>query len=156
MDRLSRWSLLMVLLTVVSAAGCLDPTRQRLLGTWDVQLEMNAAEFSEMTAIENPWVAALGNTLMRTVQASMRLEFRADDTCTWSVSLMGNSFSRLGRWRVGQTRGDTATILTYLEGEPEPRHWEIQFLDENTFQTIPPQDAQLRISRMVTFRREGG
>ena len=58
--------------------------RQKLLGTWEVSLEMNDDEVSQMTGTENPWLAGLGRTLARTVQAEMEMEFRSDDTFTLS------------------------------------------------------------------------
>ena len=154
MYRLPKGALIGVVVGLVFvAAGC-NTSRQRLLGRWEVQTDVKADEASQpKTDGDNPWIAALGSTLMKTLRMSAQLDFRSDDTCTLTVSAFATRVTRAGRWRVDKSEGDTATVLTMFDGESQPRVWEVRFLNEDSFQTQPPEVANIRIPKMVTFQR---
>ena len=153
MDRRMRLLLSLFALVVASTAGCSPVTRQRLVGRWQVGLEMDDVDLGEMTAGENTLLASLGQTLLRTLKIELELQFRVDNTFSMTLTVMGNSFRRDGTWRVLPSTDETTTVETRLSEEGEPKEWQIRFLSDDDFQTIPPEGARLKINHLVTFRR---
>jgi hypothetical protein len=117
---------------------------------------MSPADIGQMTVLENPIMASLGGALMHSAGMQMQLNFHSDNSCFLSVSMLGNNWSRRGTWQVQGWPGETAKVEIQFEGSQESRVWEIRFVDNNTFQTVPPEGPGVTVNRMVTFRRLDG
>ena len=151
---MKRYAIAAVLMLVFSTvSGCYDPNRQKLVGTWQVNLEMTEADLRNMSAFENPVVAAMGRTLMKAMQVAVELDLQQDGTLKTAVSMLGNTVTRTGTWRYVGSEGEAVTVSSQLEGDRKSQEWTIQFQGDDAFQTTPPIDGQLQINRLVTFRR---
>ncbi len=137
---------------VLAASGCAHPARQRLIGTWQVTFEMTQAELDEMTPNDNPFVAALGQVLMRTLRAEMQWEFRGDGTMSATGSLLGSSFTRAGTWKFLSGTAEATTISAQFEGEA-PRELTFRFPDEDTLEAAPYVSGRWQLNRVVRFKR---
>jgi hypothetical protein len=148
-----RAQILFCLAIIITTLGCQPAAHQKLLGRWNVNLETEDIELGEMTIGENPLLANLGQTLLNALNVELEMLFRADETFSMTLEVMGNALRREGTWRVLESNDETIVVETRLGEDSEAKTWKIRFLSEDEFQTVPPQGSRLKINRLVTFRR---
>ncbi|HRX78216.1 MAG: hypothetical protein H6821_00245 [Planctomycetaceae bacterium] len=136
-----------------TATGLYNPARKKLIGKWDVSFEMTQTDLRQMGFTNNPLVAATAQTLVKTMQAKMEVEFRADDTATLGVTTFGFVAGDSATWKVAATDGDQVTIEIKFSDDDAPKQWIGRFLDDNTFQMASPKDSRFPVGQMVVFRR---
>ena len=137
----------------LSLSGFYNPARKKLVGKWDVSFEMTQTDLRQMGVTNNPLVAAMGQTLVNTMQAEMQVEFREDDTASLGVTTFGFLAQDSGTWKVAGRDGDQVTVEIKFSGDEAPQQWTIRFIDDNTFQMASTKDARFPVGQMVVFRR---
>jgi hypothetical protein len=140
-------------LVVITTAGCQPAAYQKLVGRWEVGLKTEDIDLGDVKIGENPLLASLGQSLLSTLNIELELLFRADETFLMTLRVMGNDLRREGTWRVLESNDKTAVVETRLGEDGDLKTWNIEFRSEDEFQTVPPQGSQLKINRLVTFRR---
>lgn len=136
----------------VSVSGYFSPARKKLIGQWNISFEMTQSDLQQLGVTSNP-LAATAQTLMKSMQAEMKVEFLDDDTIKFDMSTFGFLVGDSGKWEVAGRDGDLIIVRTSFPGDEQPKEWKLQFLDEDTFQMASPQDSRFPLNQMLTFRR---
>lgn len=143
----------LIIVGVISIRGLYNPARSKLIGKWNVTFEMTQSDLGKMGVTANPVLTAAAGALMKTLQAEMQVEFRRDNTMQTKLSSFGLATGETGTWRVGGQAADGVTVVMAFEGDDQPKEWKITFIDDDSFEMIPPEDSRFPISQMVVFRR---
>lgn len=137
----------------VSVSGLYNPTRNKLIGKWDVSFDLTQTDLRQMGVTNNPLLTATAQTLVKTMQAKMQVELRDDDTASLGVTTFGFTTGDSGTWKVASKDGDQITIEIKFSDDDAPKQWTVRFLDDNTFQMASPKDSRFPVGQMVVFRR---
>ncbi len=137
----------------IYGSGWFDLTRQKLIGDWQMTIEMKESDLRQMSPTENPIAATFAQVFMRTVQADVHVSLRSDSNLAMTLSFMGNSYERTGTWRVAENDGQTVKLELRFSGSDQPTIWPVKLQDLNSFQASPPIDSKWSANKMVVFRR---
>ncbi|MBC8353043.1 MAG: hypothetical protein H8E66_13690 [Planctomycetes bacterium] len=140
----------------VSVMGLYNPARKKLIGQWDVSFEMTQTDLRQMGVTNNPLATAAAQTLVNTIQASMQVEFRDDDTASLGVTTFGFLAGDSGTWKVLAKDGEQVTIAIKFSEDEAAKEWTVRFLDDDTFQMVSPKDSRFPVGQIVVFRRVTG
>ena len=105
----------LLIVGAVSVSGFYNPARKKLIGKWDISFEMTQTDLRQMGVTNNPLVAATAQSIMKSMQAEMEVEFRDDDTVTLGVTTFGLFAGETGTWRVDGRDGDRVVLELQLE-----------------------------------------
>ena len=142
-----------IIVGVVSLRGLFGSTRSQLIGKWNVTFEMTQSDLSKMGVTTNPLLQATANLVVQAVKGDMKVDFRKDSTLQVDRSSFGFSTAESGIWKVGSKTDDGVIVLTKFEGEEDEKEWKIKFINENSFEMMPPENSRFPISQLLVFRR---
>ena len=137
----------------VSVRGFYNPARKRLIGKWDITFEMTQTDLRQMGVTNNPLISAAAQGIMQTMQATMEVKFRDDDTIILGVTTFGLFAGESGTWQVAQRDGDQVVLAIKFDEDGAATEWTIKFVDDDTFQLASSQDSRFPASQVVVFRR---
>ena len=122
-------------------AGCGDSNRAKIVGIWEIETadkvlrRFKGSEFNS----EEPSVSR------------MRIEFRSGGTLRTSTNMGSVQGQKEGQWEwLSFDKDDSTAKLKFTIGLQVTEH-EVQFLDDDTIELVPPNMAGLEMK--VRFKR---
>ncbi|MDX1948015.1 MAG: hypothetical protein SFU86_21630 [Pirellulaceae bacterium] len=124
---MARGCWLLAVLTV-AFVGC-NPAAP-IVGKW----EIDAAAPTAPT--DNPLAAAMAAGMLAMLKVDV--EFKADNTCSMTGQVLGQSLQKTGKWRYVKTDGDALVLMVHVDGDPNERELRVKVIDAEHLEMIPP------------------
>jgi hypothetical protein len=142
-QRSDRTAVVAAFMLSILLAGCGDPNRSKLIGTWEIasvsriSSRLQEAEVEPATISEN----------------RMTVEFRSNGMLRTQTMMGSVKTGKEGTWELLSFDESSATARLKCSLEMQETEHDATFLDANTIEMIPPNLAGLKMK--LRFTREG-
>jgi hypothetical protein len=121
--------LALAVLSAIGLSGC-NPAG-KLVGTWGADV----AQAADSANSSNP-LGALAANMMSMVGGEV--DFKPDGTFSASGRVLGQSFTKQGKWKYHNSEQDVLIIKVQLDGDETEREVRVSFLDNDRIEMVPP------------------
>jgi hypothetical protein len=121
--------LALAVLAAIGLSGC-NPAG-KLVGTWEANIKQSADSASS----SNP-LGALAASMVSMVGGEV--DFKPDGTFSASGRVLGQSFTKQGKWKYHNSEKDVLVIKVQLDGDETEREVRVMFLDNDQIEMVPP------------------
>jgi hypothetical protein len=145
--------LCLVLLATVVGCGpsAVQQAQRKLVGKWDGDLSQIAEDALKQKGGDNPLAGAFGKMMLDMAKPKLEFEFTADGKMSYSASMMGNTQSDRGTWRVTKVEGNFVTLAGKMDKDAKETENTVTIVDDDTLEMSPPAGTQN--GTKIKFRR---
>jgi hypothetical protein len=123
---LQRLTLALAALAVFGLSGC-NPAG-KLVGTWQADIAEAADASNALGAIAASMMSMVGG----------EVDFKTDGTFAVSGRVLGQSFTKQGKWKYHNSDKDVLVIKAQLDGDEAEHEVRVLFVDNDRIKMIPP------------------
>ncbi len=127
----------------VLLAGCGDPNRAKIVGSWEVESPSRIARRFKETEVDSS----------NSNESRMSVEFRSDGVLKTRTLMGSMNRQKEGTWELLSYDESSSTMRLKCILELQETEQDVEFLDQSTIQMIPPNLAGLEMK--LRFRRAG-
>ena len=142
-QRLGRFAVVTAFMLATVLAGCGNPNRTKIIGTWEVESAASITSRLKETKVDSS----------NSNDSRMSVEFRSNGVLKTQTLMSSMNHQKEGTWKLLSFDESNSTMrLKCILGLQETEH-DIEFLDQDTIQMDPPNMAGLEMK--LRFTRAG-